>query len=279
VNSPALPPGPLAVVARPVVARATAAVLAIAAAGLALAACGGSGGSPNGSGSTGSGSKPAGSASSSPSGSTTAASANSVPFPVGVGNAWTYSTSDSAGQTGTVVDKIVAVSPVSGGQQVTMNATSTILGTTTSNTAYYVFHSDGSITLPFSQFNTSSSTSDVKLLSGTLEWPSASALASGATSNSTLQIEFSINGQTQDVTASIAVKGAGTQSVTVPAGSYTATVVDMTMSEPVEGIQVSDTVTTWLAPGVGPVKSQVALDEDGHSTIAGTQLLTSFTQG
>jgi hypothetical protein len=206
-------------------------------------------------------------------------SANSVPFPIGVGDTWTYSTSDAAGTTGTAVEKMAAVSPVSGGEQVTMDSTSTILGTTTDNTAYYIFHSNGSITLPFSQFNTGSSSSDVKLLSGTLNWPSASALASGATSTSTLQIQFSVNGTSANVTATIAVKGAGSQPVTVPAGSYTATVVDMTMSETVEGIPVSDTVTTWLAPGVGPVKSQVALDENGTSTIAGTQVLTSFTQG
>jgi hypothetical protein len=258
--------------------RATVAAAAVAAAGLTLAACGGSGGTNSGSGSTGSAGKPAGSHSSSSSGATSAVAA-SVPFPVGVGDTWTYSTSDSAGTTGTVVDKMAAVSAVSGGQQVTMDSTNTILGSTTNNTAYYIFHSDGSITLPFSQFNTGSTTSSVKLLSGTLEWPSASALASGATSTSTLQIQFSANGQTENVTADITVKGAGTQSVTVPAGTYDATVVDMTMSETVEGIPVSDTVTTWLATGVGPVKSQVALDEDGHDTIAGTQVLTSFAQG
>jgi hypothetical protein len=259
--------------------RTAVAVAAVAAAGLALAACGGSGGSPSGSGSTGSTTKPASSHSSPSSGSTAAVAANSVPFPVGVGDTWTYSTSDAVGTTGTVVNKMAAVTPVSGGQQVTMDGTSTILGTTTSNSAYYVFHSDGSITLPFSQFSTGSSASSVKLLSGTLEWPSASALASGQSSSSTLQIQFSSNGQTENVTASIVVKGAGTQSVTVPAGTYNATVVDMTMSETVEGIPVSDTVTTWLAPGVGPVKSQVELDEDGHDTVAGTQVLTSFTEG
>jgi hypothetical protein len=264
--------------------RAAVAAAAVVAAGLALAACGGSsssGGSNAGAGSAGSSSKPASSQSSSTSGSTSAVSTNSVPFPVGVGNTWTYSTSDAAGTTGTVVDKMAAVSPVSGGQQVTMDNTSTILGTTTTNTAYYVFHSDGSVSLPFSQFNTSSSSSssDVKLISGTLAWPSASALASGASSNSTLQISFSINGQSENVTADITVKGAGTQSVTVPAGTYNATVVDMTMSETVEGIPVSSTVTTWLAPGVGPVKSQVMLNEDGHETVAATQVLTSFVQG
>jgi hypothetical protein len=255
--------------------RTGVAATAIGVAALALAACGGSH-SPSAGGSS---SQPASPHSSSTPGSTTAVSANSVPFPVGVGDTWTFSTTDAAGTTGTVVNKMAAVTPTSGGEQVTMDDTINTDGTTTNNSAYYVFHSDGSITLPFSQFNTGSTTSDVKLLSGTLQWPSASALASGQTSTSTLQIQFSVNGQTDNVTATITVKGAGTEAVTVPAGSYTATVVDMTMSETVEGIPVSDTVTTWLAPGVGPVKSQVALDENGTSTIAGTQVLTSFTQG
>jgi hypothetical protein len=255
------------------------AVLAVS--GLVLAGCGGSGSGGSGSStSTQSSGKPAAnSTSSSSGGSTSVASSNSLPFPVGVGDTWVYATSDAAGTTGTVTDKMAAVSPVSGGQQVTMDGTTTILGTTTSNSAYYVFHSDGSITLPFSQFNTGSSTSSVKLISGTLEWPSASALASGQSSNSTLQIQFSTNGQTQNVTADITVKGAGTQSVTVPAGSYNATVVNMTMSETVEGHQASDTVTTWLATGVGPVKSEVTVDESGQSITVGTQVLTSFTQG
>jgi hypothetical protein len=255
----------------------TAGALAVAA-GVVLTGCGGSGSggtNPPGAGA----SNPAGTHSSSSGGSTSAVSSNSVPFPVGVGDTWTYSTSDAAGTTGTVVEKMTAVSPVSGGQQVTMTGTTTILGTTTNTSAYYVFHSDGSITLPFSQFNTGSSKSSVKLLSGTLEWPSASALASGQSSNSTLQIQFSANGQIENVTADITVKGAGAQSVTVPAGTYNATVVNMTMSETVEGIAVSDTVTTWLAPNVGPVKSQVAVDEGGHSITAGTQVLTSYTQG
>jgi hypothetical protein len=247
-----------------------------ATAGLVLTGCGGSSGSnPPGAAA----SKPAGTHSSGSTGSTSAVSANSVPFPVGMGDTWTYATSDAAGTTGTVVEKMAAVTPVSGGQQVTMDGTTTILGTTTNTSAYYVFHSDGSITLPFSQFNTGSSTSSVKLLSGTLEWPSASALASGQSANSTLQIQFSANGQTENVTADITVKGAGTQSVTVPAGSYNATVVTMTMSESVASIPVSDTVTTWLAPGVGPVKSEVVVNENGHSVTAGTQVLTSFTQG
>lgn len=116
-------------------------------------------------------------------------------------------------------------------------------------------------------------------MAGQLIWPSESALAAGQVSHGTLQIQYSTNGQTQAVTADITVKGGGTQSVTVPFGSYTATVVEMIMNETVQGIPISDTVTTWLAPHVGPVKTQAVLAEDGHSTVAVTQVLTSFTQG
>ena len=67
----------------------------------------------------------------------------------------------------------------------------------------------------------------------------------------------------KDVTAHITVKGDGTQSVTVPAGTYTATVVDMTESETIAGITISTEVMTWLANGVGPVKTEVIIDEAG----------------
>ena len=82
-----------------------------------------------------------------------------------------------------------------------------------------------------------------------------------------------------DVTAHITVKGDGTQTVTVPAGTYTATVVEMTESETIEGISVSSEVKTWLANGVGPVKSEVILHEGGHNSVAAQNVLTSFTKG
>jgi len=77
------------------------------------------------------------------------------------------------------VDKIVAVTPVSGGQQVTMDSAITNYGTTSHSSDYFIFHSDGSISYPFSQFSTGSSGTHVKLLSGGLLWPSGAAIASG----------------------------------------------------------------------------------------------------
>ncbi|HTZ92266.1 MAG TPA: hypothetical protein VMB74_07720 [Streptosporangiaceae bacterium] len=278
--SPALKdqaPGPR----RQFAAVSAVAVVAITA-GLALAGCGGSGNSGS-SGSTGSSTTPASSSthsaassstSSGSSGSTTETSSLTLPFPVGVGDTWTYKTTY-----GRTVNRMTAVTPVSGGQEVTMASAITSLGSTSNTSAYYVVHADGSISLPFSQFSTSSSGSTVKLISGSLFWPPAAQLAAGQTSHSTLKIEFSQGGVSKRVTAHIAVTGEGTQSVTVPAGTYTATVVNMTMSETIEGFSVGDTVRTWLAAGVGPVKTEVILDEAGAQHVAAEDQLVSFKAG
>jgi hypothetical protein len=261
---------------------AGAAVVLAATAGLVLAGCSAASsgsGSSSTSGSSASSSAPTSSksASTSSGGSTSTVSSNSVPFPIAVGNTWTYKDTNIAG--GTSVDKIAAVTPVSAGQQVTMDGTITTAGLTTHSTGYFIFHSDGSITYPFNQFNTNSSTTKVALLSGSIMFPSASALASGQVSNGTLKIQFTTNGVAHDVTSHITVKGGGTQTVTVPAGTYTASVVDMTMSETIEGITVGTEVMTWFASNVGPVKSEVILDEAGTNHVEDVNELTSFSKG
>jgi hypothetical protein len=86
-------------------------------------------------------------------------------------------------------------------------------------------------------------------------------------------------GQHLRETAHITVQGAGSATVTVPAGSYHATIVDMTMAVTFEGFPVTIEVRTWLANGVGPVKSEATTDESGASHIASVQELTSFTSG
>ena len=250
----------------------TAAVVAIAA-GLAVAGCGGSSSSGAAAGGNAASKSPAASHSTGSSGSTSVATAT-VPFPVGVGDTWRYRTTD-----GRTVNRIIALTPASGGQQVTMRSAITNLGSTTHDTAYYVVNSDGSISLPFSQFDTSSSGASVKLISGSIFWPPADQLSSGKAYHDALKIEFSTNGTTQNVTAHVTVRGAGTQSVTVPAGTYNADVVNMTMAETIEGISVSSVVRTWLAPGVGPVKSEVILHEGGTDHIAAEDQLTSFKVG
>ena len=251
----------------------TATVVAIAA-GLAVAGCGGSSSSGAAGGSNAAGSSPAASHSPNSSGSTSAVTTATVPFPVGVGDTWKYKTTD-----GRTVNRMTAVTPVSGGQQVTMRSAITSMGSTTHDTAFYIVHSDGSISLPFSQFDTSSSSASVKLISGNIFWPSAAQLSSGKATHGALQIEVTDGTMNQKVTAHVTVRGGGTQSVTVPAGTYNADVVNMTMRETVMGISVSSEVRTWLAPGVGPVQSEVILHEGGSAHVAVEDQLTSFKAG
>jgi hypothetical protein len=240
----------------------------VLAAGLVLAGCGPSGGSAAG---------PAASHTSKAAGSSDAASpvqtsagttVSLANYPVAVGNTWVYQ--NSLG--GTVTNKMIAVTPVSGGTQVTeTNLIALAAGAPTTNQNIYVFHSDGSITYPSSQFGVS--------IQGGIVWPTPPQIASGQSFGSTLQISFTQNGQALSTTAHVTMQGAGQASVTVPAGTYQATIVDMTMAYTVESIPLSVEVQTWLANGVGPVQSQVTTTEQSVSRVADELKLQSFTKG
>jgi hypothetical protein len=254
--------------------RAAAVAACLATAALALAACGGS--SNSGGSNAGSGTSPSSHASSpsskssgsgnSGSGSSTTVSSLAVPFPIAVGDTWTYR--QTIGGTEVTTNKITAVVPTAGGEKVYMGH------------IYYVFHSDGSITLPFSQFGqTGSSTATIKLISGTLEWPPASVIDSGQPTTSTLVISYDLSGQKLTATAHITVKGEGTQSVTVPAGSYNATILNMDEAFTLEGHTEAIDIKTWVASGVGPVQTEVSLDVTGTPTLTSKTELVSFKQG
>ena len=246
----------------------------LAAAALLVAGCS-SGSSSSGSGSGGSsGSQPstAGSPGGS-SGSTTVA--GSPLFPVAVGEKWVYADHLGGRGTSTTTNTITAVKPVSGGELVTMTDTSRILGVpSTPIELTYMFYSDGSISVPLTQL----SGSKVTIKSGSIVWPPASVIASGQAHTSTLSVSITANGRILHETVHVTVKGGGTHSVTVPAGTYQATVVDQTMTETIFGHHVSIVVRTWLAPGVGPVQSEVL----SRSTAAGgpqvVEQLKSFTK-
>jgi hypothetical protein len=233
------------------------AVAALLVAGCSSGGSGNSGGSGSG-GSGGSGGSPSNSASSggsgnSGSGSTTAA--GSALFPVAVGEKWVYTTHlGSLGTSSTTTDTIKAIKPVSGGSLVTMTDASHVLGAPAKPTQLtYMFYSDGSISVPFTQL----SGGKVTIKSGSIVWPSAAVIASGQSHSSVLSISIKTNGQVINEKVHVTIKGGGTHTVTVPAGTYQATVLDQTMAETVLGHHVSLNVRTWLAPGVGPVQSEV----------------------
>jgi hypothetical protein len=240
------------------------------AAALAVAGCGPSGGSAAGSPASSAGNASAASshsASPAQNGSGTAVSLDN--YPIGVGNTWVYQ--NSLG--GTVTNKMIAVTPVSTGTQVTeTNDIDLTAGAPTTNQEVYVFNNDGSITYPTSQFGSSVS------VQGGIAWPTPAEIASGQPYTSTLQITIN-QGQAQTETAHVTVQGAGSASVTVPAGTYSTQIVDMTMATTVQGYSVNIEVQTWLANGVGPVQSQVTTTELGTSHVADELKLQSFTKG
>ena len=160
-----------------------------------------------------------------------------------------------------------------------MASSETTLGTTSHSTAYFIFHSDGSISYPFSQFNAGNSTTPVKLISGGLLWPSAAELASGRIYHGALRIQYSVAGKQAKITSHVTVRSGGTATVTVPAGTNSATIVAMTMTETVEGFAVSIEVKTWLASSVGPVQSEAITTEAGTSHVVSKEQLISFTKG
>jgi hypothetical protein len=267
--------------------RRTAGALAVgaAAAGLVLTGCGKTTGSAAASATTGAatsaaaasggGSTASAAASSSASQSSVVVGSGALPFPTTVGDTWSYRNSNGTSS----VNKIAAATQVSAGQQVTMATTFTDNGSSTHDSYEYIVEPNGQIALPTSQFAPSTAGVTFKVVSGGIYWPSAAQLASGQPVHTTLTMEFTIAGKTQKITEHITSQGEGTQSVTVPAGTYSASVVNVTESASIMGYNTTIDDKTWLATGVGPVQSELIDIAGGKTSISNKEELTSFVKG
>src|SRR5207245_988857 len=80
------------------------------------------------------------------------AKANSIPFPVAVGNRWVYRTR-AGGSTGRTTNTIVGAGPETAGYRVTVSSTTAIAGTATTIQPVYVFYPDGTIGYPAPEVN------------------------------------------------------------------------------------------------------------------------------
>jgi hypothetical protein len=186
------------------------------------------------------------------------AKANSIPFPVAVGNTWTYLT-QTGGQSGRTTNRIVAAGPGSGGYRVTVSSTTDFGGSASTVVPVYTFYPNGTIGYPVPPV------SSVPVTGTDIRWPDAAGLASGKIYRSTLHIQ----GGDADVT----VQGAGTAPVSVPAGTYRASVIKTTITAQGQIIEV----TVWIAQGTGPVKTAVVIRAPGGTGITTNELL-SFTK-
>ena len=192
--------------------------------------------------------------------------ANSFPFPVAVGNTWVYQTT-TGGQTGQTTNRIISAGPGPSAYKVTMASTTAIAGTAYSTQAVYLFYPDGTIGYPVPSANGAS------VASGRIRWPDAAGLASGRAYHSALSILDSQTGQYEN--ANVTVQGAGTTSVTVPAGTYRASVVDTTIAAKGGGNTTTETI--WIAQGIGPVKITLLI-RVGQADLTVTNELLSFTK-
>jgi hypothetical protein len=210
-------------------------------------------------------------ATASPSGATGVAGAGaSAPFPVAVGNTWIYEAVTSINNAhATDTKKVLSVTPTTGGREVTMS--DTIIPGAATATQKYLFYDNGQIGYPISSGH------GITLVSGNgIVWPNAADLASGKAFHSTSKIKLS-SGQYES--ADVTVQGGGTEPVSVPAGSYQATVVNMTIVTHLGSFTTTITVKEWTAPGVGPVKSEELIKAAGKTQTTSTEALLSFKKG
>ena len=193
--------------------------------------------------------------------------ANSLPFPVAVGNTWVYQTT-TGGQTGQTTNRIISAGPGSAAYQVTMASTTAIAGTASSAQQVYLFYPDGTIGYPVPPIN------GLSVASGRIRWPDAAGLASGRAYHSALRIQFSPAGVEQNV--NVTVQGAGTEYVVVPAGAYLASVVHITVAASGGGNTTTETI--WIAQGIGPVKITVVIRSASQAELTSVNELQSFTK-
>jgi hypothetical protein len=262
-------------------AARSAAVAGVAAvAALLVAGCGPSSSSASGgsNGSTGSGSSSSSGQSSSSGKSSSSGGSSAITtaayFPVGAGYTWVYKESGFGGK-GTSTQKVLSIKPSAAGQVATMSDTLTYPIKKTFKESL-IFRPDGSIEVPLTQFGAT-----VKLESGSIVWPSTAQLASGQPYHNTIVMKIDEAGHDETLKMPLTVRGEGTSSVTVPAGTYQAALINETMDTSFDGYKISMAVRTWVANGVGPVKSEVLSDMLGGSSNApiSTEELMSFTKG
>jgi len=195
----------------------------------------------------------------------------SISFPIAVGNAWSYQSTASVNGTRSIAtNRVLSVAPTTGGRRVVMSETTDLGGARTTNDVAYVFYSNGTIGYPVTG-------GEVSVLGSGVLWPSAAGLASGRAFRSVLRIKVNKTGPA--TYANVAVQGQGTHTVTVPAGTYQAILVTMTMTVTVGAFGSAEEIETWVAPGTGPVKSEVLLLAGGHAKLTATTELLSFTKG
>jgi hypothetical protein len=201
----------------------------------------------------------------------------SVPFPVAVGDTWTY-TVENAGQPlpSVLVKKITGITPVPDGQRVSLAITYSVYGIPKTIHQDYLFGTDGSISFPPGPIPSPMSPANA----GNVIVPPLSVINSARPVTWTLKDPpLKLAGRKITGKTRITMQGGGTASVTVPAGTYRVTIVNMTVKatsswvdKPIVTVQ-----RMWFAPHVGEVGEELIAASSGSGQVVETEKLQSFT--
>jgi hypothetical protein len=200
-------------------------------------------------------------------------------YPVAAGNSWKYKVTADGGS-GTVTNKMTSVVPVTSGRKVTMTLTSTIPGAPARGESVCSFRSDGSVTC--SPLPQAGHRNVVTITGSDIRLPSAVVIDSGRPLKLAVPVALKGAERTYRTMEHITLQSTGTTTITVPAGTYQTTIVSETTTMSFFGIgrPVTFSYKTWLAPGVGPVREQLALiNTAGSYHVMATIVLESFSKG
>lgn len=193
-------------------------------------------------------------------------------FPTAVGDTWTYEAT-MLGKRGTLTSTITAATADSGGQKVFFTSVAHIIGLpVVPVTLPYQFNSDGSIAVPYSAVSDT-----VSVKSGGIVWPPQALLRTSRPQTSVLALRVKSGKHILSARAKVTVKGAGVQTVIVPAGTFRAMQIEEIIFAR-GGVNEDLIVRTWLVQGIGPVES-TALTKVNHDwLILYNEQLSSLTK-
>ncbi|MBX3099321.1 MAG: hypothetical protein KF761_07035 [Salinibacterium sp.] len=212
-------------------------------------------------------------------GSSDSIEVTSIYYPVAVGNRWVYSIDYGSGSLVTDTEVMTAIHAEGDGARVSISRTfhwDDKSRPDVTDSVDYVFAADGSLTVPFQSIPSAEST--IIVSSGTVAWPTPAEFDAGTTKTGRIEASVFTNGTTAKETVDFTISGGGVQDVTVPAGTFSARVLNQALVVSLPDLDVNGlalTAVAWLDESVGLVKTIVP-DHNG-ATI--TQVLVSFTPG
>jgi hypothetical protein len=189
-------------------------------------------------------------------------------IPAQLGDTWVYAVDSSVLGKGTETARISAVTPVAGGQRATLLTSLRLAG---ANRPFrfasdFIAGADGSVRFVSTSFM------GAKLASANVNWPGPGTLTPGRPHTSTMTGSFLGFKTTEHVT----ITEVGPATITVPAGSYQATLLEQTSTDGAGGRSV---VKSWVVNGIGQVKTVTTVVVKGVRQVSSVQTLTSFTKG